>query len=57
MHDPWNSNSTKTVCLFDMAAVYGQYIRIGVVIGRSDKADMYNTMNTRELLVFGDDAQ
>ena len=57
IHDPWNGNSTKTVCLFDMAAVYGQYVRIGVVIGRSDKAAMYNTMNTRELLVFGDDAQ
>ena len=51
--DPWASNSTNTVCLFDMAEVEGQYIRIGVVTGRSDTATKYNTINTREVLVFG----
>lgn len=51
--DPWNSNTTDTICLFDMAEVEGQYIRIGVVTGRCDKATMYNTINTREILVYG----
>lgn len=52
--DPWNGNTTATVCLFDMAMVDGVYIRIGVINGRSDKATMYNTINTREILVFGE---
>lgn len=52
--DPWNSNSTDTVCLFDMAEVEGVYVRLGVIIGRNDKLSMYNTINTREVLVFGE---
>ena len=52
--DPWKANTTDIICLFDMAEVEGQYIRLGVIIGRSDKTTMYNTINTRELLVFGE---
>ena len=52
--DPWNSNTAKVTCLFDMAGVSGQYIRIGVVIGRSDEESKYNTVNTREILVYGE---
>ena len=52
--DPWNGNTTATVCLFDMAMVDGVYIRIGVINGRNDKTTMYNTINTREILVFGE---
>ena len=51
--DPWNGNTTNTVCLFDMAEVEGMYVRIGVVTGRSDKESNYNTINTREVLVYG----
>ena len=51
--DPWNSNTTDTVCLFDMAEVEGVYVRIGVIVGRNDKGSMYNTINTREILVYG----
>lgn len=52
--DPWNGNTTATVCLFDMAMVDGVYVRIGVINGRNDKTTMYNTINTREILVFGE---
>jgi hypothetical protein len=52
--DKWSGSATDTVCLFDMAEVEGIYVRIGVVIGRCDKATMYNTINTREILVFGE---
>ena len=52
--DPWNNNTAKVTCLFDMAGVSGQYIRIGVVIGRSDEESKYNTVNTREILVYGE---
>ncbi len=54
--DPWNNNTAKVTCLFDMAGVSGQYIRIGVVIGRSDEESKYNTVNTREVLVYGEKA-
>ena len=53
LKDPWNANTAGAVCLFDMAEVEGQYIRIGVITGRNDKATMYNTINTREILVYG----
>ncbi len=52
--DPWNGNTATITCLFDMEGVTGQYIRIGVVIGRNDDAAMYNTINTREILVYGE---
>ncbi len=52
--DPWNGNTATITCLFDMAGVSGQYIRIGVVIGRNDDAAKYNTINTREILVYGE---
>lgn len=52
--DPWNGNTAKVTCLFDMEGVSGQYIRIGVVVGRNDKEAKYNTINTREILVYGE---
>lgn len=52
--DPWNGNTATITCLFDMEGVTGQYIRIGVVIGRNDDAAKYNTINTREILVYGE---
>ena len=52
--DPWNGNTTDTICLFDMAEVEGVYIRLGVITGRNDKVSMYNTINTREILVYGE---
>ena len=51
--DPWSSAQATVTCLFDMGGVSGQYIRIGVVIGRNDTEDKYNTINTREILVYG----
>ena len=52
--DPWNGNTATITCLFDMEGVTGQYIRIGIVIGRNDDAAKYNTINTREILVYGE---
>lgn len=52
--DPWNNNTATVTCLFDMDGVTGQYIRIGVIIGRNDDAAKYNTINTREILVYGE---
>lgn len=52
--DPWASNTAKVTCLFDMEGVTGQYIRVGVVVGRNDEEKMYNTINTREILVYGE---
>lgn len=52
--DPWNGNSGTVTCLFDMGGVTGQYIRLGVVIGRNDSENQYNTINTREILVYGE---
>lgn len=52
--DPWNGNTASVTCLFDMEGVTGQYIRIGVIIGRNDNAAKYNTVNTREILVYGE---
>ena len=52
--DPWNGNTAKVTCLFDMEGVSGQYIRIGVVVGRNDEESKYNTINTREILVYGE---
>ena len=53
LDDPWNGNDTRSICLFDMGNVNAKYIRIGVVIGRCDNTSKYNTINTREILVFG----
>ena len=52
--DPWNGNSGTVTCLFDTEGITGQYIRIGVIIGRNDTASKYNTINTREILVYGE---
>lgn len=52
--DPWNGNTATITCLFDMEGVTGQYIRIGIIIGRNDDAAKYNTINTREILVYGE---
>lgn len=52
--DPWNNNTATVTCLFDMEGVTGQYIRIGVIIGRNDDAAKYNSINTREILVYGE---
>ncbi len=52
--DRWEGNSATVTCLFDMEGVTGQYIRIGVIIGRNDAASKYNTINTREVLVYGE---
>lgn len=52
--DPWNGNTATVTCLFDMNGVTGQYIRLGVIIGRNDSEDKYNTINTREILVYGE---
>lgn len=52
--DPWNNNTSKVTCLFDMGGVSGQYIRVGVVVGRNDAENKYNTINTREILVYGE---
>ncbi len=46
--------TAKVTCLFDMEGVTGQYIRIGVVIGRNDEEPKFNTINTRELLVYSE---
>jgi hypothetical protein len=53
LKDPWNGNSTSSVCLFDMGGISAKYIRIGVVIGRCDNSSKYNTINTREIMIFG----
>jgi hypothetical protein len=37
-----------------MGGVTGQYIRLGIIIGRNDDASKYNTINTREILVYGE---
>lgn len=52
--DPYASNTAKVTCLFSMEGVSGQYIRIGVVVGRNDAESKYNTINTREILVYGE---
>lgn len=52
--DPWNGSTGSVTCLFDMSEVTGQYIRLGIVTGRYDAEDKYNSINTRELLVYGE---
>ena len=46
--DPYNNNTAPAACLFGMEGFVGQYVRIGIVIGRSDSPKNYNTINTRE---------
>ena len=50
--DP-NGATQKVGCLFDMGQGRGQYVRIGIVTGRYDSPAYYNTINTRELVVYG----
>ncbi|MBE6565190.1 MAG: hypothetical protein E7655_07960 [Ruminococcaceae bacterium] len=51
--DPWNGNTSPAGCLFDMGGAEGQYIRLGIVTGRYDQSAYHNTINTRELVVYG----
>ncbi|MBE6565193.1 MAG: SGNH/GDSL hydrolase family protein [Ruminococcaceae bacterium] len=51
--DPWNSKAPGTCALFDMGGIGGQYIRLGIAIGRYDASDKNNTINTREIIVYG----
>lgn len=52
--DPYTGSGTaKTSCFFGMNGATGQYIRVGVAVGRNDSTDKYNTINTRELAVYG----
>lgn len=48
-----NGSTTKVGCLFDMGQGRGQYVRIGIVTGRYDSSPNYNTINTREFVVYG----
>lgn len=50
--DP-NGSVQNYGCLFDMGQGRGQYVRLGIVTGRYDSAAYYNTINTRELVVYG----
>ena len=49
----YNGTTQKVGCLFDMSQCRGQYVRVGIVIGRYDQPGYYNTINTRELVVYG----
>ncbi len=51
--DPWSSQPSAACALFDMGGISGQYIRLGIAIGRYDATDKNNTINTRELVVYG----
>jgi len=58
--DPWNSNKPVSSTFFDMNGVKGQYIRIGVIAGRSATGSALGIdltavqdINTREIVVFG----
>ena len=53
-NDLWTGATSPTTCLFDMAGVTGQYIRIGVIVGRIDRADRLNSFGCRELFVYGE---
>ena len=48
-----NGSTSKVACLFDMSQCRGQYVRVGIVTGRYDQPGYYNTINTRELVVYG----
>lgn len=49
----YNGTTQKVGCLFDMSQCRGQYVRVGIVTGRYDQPGYYNTINTRELVVYG----
>ncbi len=51
--DPYNGNTSAYSVLFDMDGVVGKYVRLGVVIGRANSYADYNSINTRELVVYG----
>ncbi len=51
--DPYNGNTTAYSVLFDMNGVTGKYIRLGIVVGRCDAYAHYNSINTREFVVYG----
>jgi len=48
-----SGGNAGVVCLFGMGGKTGQYVRLGIVLGRNDEPQYYNTVNTRELLVYG----
>ena len=52
--DYWKGNVSPTTCLFGMDGVTGQYIRIGVILGRNDKAEKLNDFSSREIIVLGE---
>ncbi len=54
-NDPLDSSGKAAgkTCLFSMEGFSGQYIRMGIVIGRNDNPQYYNTLSTRELVVYG----
>ncbi len=49
-----NGKVCSVTCLFDMGGITAQYIRLGIVIGRYDSEPYYNTINTREAVVYGE---
>ncbi|MBQ9429669.1 MAG: hypothetical protein IJU41_09070 [Clostridia bacterium] len=51
--DPYNGNTAPFSVLFDMAGVTGKYIRLGILVGRSNAYANYNSINTREFVVYG----
>lgn len=51
--DPYNGNTAAFSVLFDMAGVTGKYIRLGILVGRSNAYANYNSINTREFVVYG----
>ncbi len=55
--DLWNDYQAQAAALFDMGGISGQYIRLGIVTGRYDSSHMNNTINTRELVVYGNGAE
>ncbi len=53
-NDYWSNKAPGVSVLFSMEGVEGQYIRLGIVVGRHDSAYWYNQINTRELVVYGE---
>ncbi|MBE6679318.1 MAG: hypothetical protein E7598_02205 [Ruminococcaceae bacterium] len=51
--DPYNGNTAGYAVLFGMNGVTGKYIRMGIAVGRSNTYANYNSINTRELVVYG----
>ncbi len=51
--DPYNGNTSAYSVLFDMDGAVGKYVRLGVAVGRANSYANYNSINTRELVVYG----